>query len=189
MRKLNTKGFGAVEALLIIVIVGLIAGVGHYIFVVRQNEMKKPSEEYISLSEKAKDDQTRKDNQSQQNILIIEDWDIEIPKSGILSSVKLGTLEKSFYDENDVTVSVLSPDIDASWTCDPDENGEKASIATIGRSKNEKRSGPYEPVAIKKIGEYTYSLEAVGNHCTKNPLFEQQVEAIKQAFNEIRKRN
>ncbi len=40
MKKLNSKGFGAVEAILIVIIVGLIAGVGYYVY----NQSQKQDE-------------------------------------------------------------------------------------------------------------------------------------------------
>ncbi len=62
MTKLNSKGSSLLHIVLILVIVGVIGGVGYYVYK-NQQDSKKPSAEYSALAEKAKDEQDAKDKQ------------------------------------------------------------------------------------------------------------------------------
>lgn len=60
MKKLNSKGFSPLYALLIIAIVGALGGIGYYVYR-NQQDSKKPSSEYMQSVEKAKNEQDAKD--------------------------------------------------------------------------------------------------------------------------------
>jgi len=75
--------------------------------------------------------------------------------------------------------------LDSDWKCEADPSGNfKGTIGMISITTQAKRSGPYEPLATKKVGSYTYGFEG-GSKCTDSSAYQQLVDAFKVQFDKI----
>lgn len=184
--KQNQKGFGAVEILVVIVVVGLLGTVGWLVYdrqkSPKQNNTVQQSSN-TSTQEKAK---PSTDTQvAQATYLTLEDFKVRIPLGDKTSKLKLGKVGASSYSESEKSVLILAPELDSIWKCEADQAGSKGTIGTISITTQSKRSGPYEPLATKKIGTYTYGFEAGGSNCTDSPLYKELVDAFKTQFEQM----
>lgn len=120
------------------------------------------------------------------NYLVLENYKVRIPYSDELDNFKLGTESVSSYDVNDKFIEILAPELDADWTCEPDPaTKNKGTIGSISITKQEKRAGEYEPIATKKIGEYTFGFEPSGGGCTDNPKYPELIDAFAKQFENL----
>ena len=170
MKKLDSKGFGALELVLILLVVIVLGGVGYYVY---RNHSKKTQ----TVSTQAATTTPSQDFE-------VDSWGIMIPLTGNLVGVKAGTVNDSGYSATDQSVDVVAPALDSTWTCEASA-GVKGIIGSVSRTTKDKRSGPGEPLVSKKVGTYTYGYEAGGANCTTDPLYQQMVDAFKAAFSSI----
>jgi hypothetical protein len=173
----NQKGFGAVEGLLILVIVGILGFVGWYVWHSKNNA----NQIYKNMTNSESVAQT-----SKASFIFIPQWHIKIPLDNLLQGVKVSSPKASSYDLKDSDVTIITPQLDKSWKCavDPPENI-KGSIGSISRTESAKRVGPYEPSATTKIDKYTYGLEPISNpaSCTTDTdLFNQLTHDFQSQF-------
>lgn len=118
--------------------------------------------------------------------LTLSEWKIRLPISSILTNLKAGNPEVSSYSPTDQAVKIIAPQLDIKWDCVADADGTKATIGSISRTTNTKRSGPYAPLVTKKIGNYTYSYEATPtSNCTNDPLYQELVKEFQSLFNTL----
>lgn len=86
MRKLNSKGFGVIEGLLILVIVGIVGGTGFYVYNANKNTSDGSDRATIVKDEEQAD--TR-------GYLVIKEWGVKVPQ------LPQGNLISYEIDEND----------------------------------------------------------------------------------------
>jgi len=79
MKKLGSKGFSAIEGLLIFVIVGIIGGVGYYLFSSQKD--KVTDENSIVATTEAEAD-------SDQGAFVVKEWDVKIPKDSVVAGIE-----------------------------------------------------------------------------------------------------
>ncbi len=112
--------------------------------------------------------------------LLLESYKIRIPFSEKIQKLKLGP---EIAMGEDRAVPILAPELDDIWKCEADpRNSSKGTIGMLSITPNEKRAGPYEPLAVKKLGRYTYGFEKGGSNCTTSPLYDELVESFKEQF-------
>lgn len=172
------KGFGVVEILLVILVIGLVIALGWNFY----NNRSTKSE--TSNSSQGANASGTSSNSSVQ-YLTLKDFKVRIPLSDKTSKLTLGTVGVSSYNQSDKAVSVLAPELDASWTCES-TNGEKGTIGTISITTQAVRSGPNQPLVTKKIGNYTYGFESTAANCTsESATYQELVDAFKVQFESI----
>lgn len=113
--------------------------------------------------------------------LVISDWGVRLKVASDMSDFKVEKPQTSGYSKTDQYTNIVAPSLDANWKCVPN-HGYKGSIGSIYKTDQAKRAGPYEPLATKKIGNFTYSFEIGGSNCTTDPLFQHYVDEFKQQF-------
>ncbi len=177
MKKLNTRAFGVVEVLILVLLLGVLAGGGWYIW-------------HASRDKKTDSSTTRSTENKQPEIaaddyLTLTSFSVRLPLTSELSKLKLGAVQSSPYDENDKAIAVLAPQLEENWSCAPDANGEMAAIGMISVTKKEMRAGPSEPTVTKKIGVYTYGFEPITEGCTEDEAFGQLQSAFAKQFEKL----
>lgn len=80
MKKLNTKGFGLIEGLLILVIVGIVGGTGFYVYNANKKASSGSDGTTIAKRDKNDTEDGKPVNTSDENYLLIEEWGIKIPQ-------------------------------------------------------------------------------------------------------------
>ncbi|HEX5456116.1 MAG TPA: hypothetical protein VFW77_01990 [Candidatus Saccharimonadales bacterium] len=85
MKKLNNKGFGVVEAILILIIVGIIGGTGVYVYKQNQSDKDLGSGGNSQIQKTASDSQADKQTaqtpaaeDSNKGFLVIKEWGIKV---------------------------------------------------------------------------------------------------------------
>ncbi len=168
MNKLNQKGFGAVELVLIIVVIIALGLIGYVIL------HKQTAKKATPTTSTAVSPQSSTTTINGQTFIVIKDWGIRIPLDDTLKGVTVSTPQKSSYSDADTYVNILVPQLDSSYTCTVGPDGVKGTIGTISQTTKAKRDGPYEPLVTKKIGQNTYGFEALQSGCfSDTKLFDQ----------------
>lgn len=119
----------------------------------------------------------------EERYLTINDWRVRIPVFVGLEGVKPTGASGTKYAQSgtEEAVQLLAPALNATWKCEG-----PASLGSISRTSGERREGPYEPVATKKLGQYTYGLEvSEKSSCTDDPRYGTMVSSLKQAFDQL----
>lgn len=179
----NQKGFSVIEILVVIVVIGLIGTVGWLVY----DRQKTPKQSTTTQQSATNQDKTSTDkNQTAQiNYLTLEDFKVRLPLNDKTSKLKLGQVTSSGYSDSDKSVVILAPELDSFWKCEADADGSKGTIGTISITTQSKRSGPYEPLATKKVGTYTYGFEAGGSNCTDSSSFKELEASFKTQFEQL----
>lgn len=180
---INQKGFGIVEILVVIVVVGLIGAVGWLVYD-RQKTTKQGTTAQQSATNQDKTS-TDKNQTAQINYLTLEDFKVRIPLNDKTNKLKLGQVTSSAYSDGDKSVAILAPELDNVWKCAAGAEGPKGTIGTISITTQSKRSGPYEPLATKKVGAYTYGFEAGDSNCTDSSSFKELETSFKTQFDQL----
>lgn len=121
------RGFAAIELILIVVAVVGIGYVGYQAWV-QQKVAFVPAPTPTPVQ-----------------YLLIPEQSVRLPLTPALSKLTHGPLKSSGYSSKDQSVAVLAPQLDAGWTCAPDEDGNRGTIGAISITTEEKRSGPGDP--------------------------------------------
>jgi len=151
-----------VELLIVLAVVGIIAAVGVT---------------WLVYGNRAKNDGQISSN----DFLVLEDFNVRIPLDDKTSGLILGSVSSGY--DNDKSVAIIAPQLDGEWKCESDStNDSKGTIGTISVTTQANRSGPYEPLATKKVGNYTFGYEQGGSNCTDSPEYQQLVDAFKAQF-------
>ncbi|MDB5176292.1 MAG: hypothetical protein JWM81_1150 [Candidatus Saccharibacteria bacterium] len=154
----SQKGFGAVEALIIILILAVIGFGGYYVW----NSNKDDAQ---STKTAATTDSTpSNENSSSTKYFTIAEFGVRLPLTSELSGLKAGAAVESSFDTKNMSVNVLAPELDADYTCAADSDGTKASLGGIMiNTSGNPGSGQYTPAATKKIGDtYYFYFESYG---------------------------
>jgi type II secretory pathway pseudopilin PulG len=172
MRK-NEKGFGVVEILLVIVVIGLL-GVGGWMFFSKQKDSKTAKNEVTNntqQSEQAKTNETKKQEEikpdTNASYLVIKEWNVKflIPNS-------LGKVTYSIGPRQDPNYAALS----GSLTGELDKYSFSTKCTLLGITRSTSGEAPQaEPGATKlgKIGaDYFYStLQRRASPCSGFPEY------------------
>jgi hypothetical protein len=187
----DQRGIAGLEAILILIIVGIIGFTGWYVWNSRQQTDKNlvnATSASKNLPEYKKAISSNSSSQSfvlvQDGYLSIPDWRVRIPVTPAMLDFKTNTPKTSAYSKSDQFVDIITPSLDTGWRCLEDQ-GFKGSIGGISRTTQSKRAGPYEPLATKRIGNYTYGFEPGGSNCTSDANYQKLVDAFKVQFNSL----
>jgi len=161
----------------VIVIVVVIAVLGLLGFVFWQNFMNNRA---------TSSDDAARTYTAETKYFTIEGYNVRIALTSELSGLKAGAIQASGYSEADKFVPILARELAAEWTCVADEDGGKGLIGSISITDQYKRSGPYEPVATKKVGNYTYGFEEQGANCAGDvEAYNKLVAEFKEQFSQL----
>lgn len=190
MKKLNTKGFGAVEAILIIVVIGILGFVGYRAYQVYTGQKADDRQ----LSERREKEEISADTSNESKYILIEEWGVKIP---VLSSSTLVLTSDNFRD---TPVGYSGKYIHARALenyCgkpQPDRDGNyEPSVGHISRYKNKEDmdSQASAPSFIKEIKGYYYFFIGPQAACGKserlvNESFDLQTEIGKELLNSVK---
>lgn len=151
----NQKGFGAIEALLILVIVGIIGGVGYYVYNANKQELKISD----SSIKHAENKQINEEKDNQGEYIELKDLGIKIKSNNVLK-------ELTFEADPEVpeTYYVHHPEVDRLiYNCMPDENvrsADAASFEAISRGEGQhpgNNKGPAYGELLKQFDDFYIS--------------------------------
>lgn len=191
--KNNQDGFGAIEALLIAIVIGLIGGAGWYVY----NSQKKTNQ---TLDKTA---QSQSEPQKAAEYMEVKDWGVRMSsisnskyKVTIPNKVYAGknpeaSLKQSSSGKLEQVYLMASGFTVTENTCTA-ENGQQL-VATIFRDVVEQpfsaESGLAGKLPTKKVGDHYYFLEAgMGKNCVPTPTSEQNdlLDQIRKSFDTIK---
>lgn len=158
MKKLNQTGFAPLEALLILVIVGVVGGIGWYaIHTKHQTDKILSQADQISKSTPVKSTAVDK-NTSPLKYLVIKEWGVRIPYSGSDTYTYI-------YDANTPTIiDVISKNLSDKFGCTEFGAGEIGKATGSDPSAPDENSEPVaqydkeNPGRFVHIGNYYYSF-------------------------------
>lgn len=182
-KTLSQKGSAHV-VIIVILVIALLGALG---FVFWQNFIDEDISHNADTSETTKNNQdTQTDNHtSPLGYLTLTDYNVKIPLNEETGSLKLGPVTSSGYNETDKSIAIIAPELDSTWKCETDPNGSfNGTIGVISITQAEK-SGPYEALVTKKVGNYIFGFEQGGSNCTDSPKYQQLVDAFKIQFGKL----
>lgn len=157
MKKLNQKGFGVVEGLLIFVALAIVAGTGFYVYnKVKNDQTGKPSgdtTQKINKENKAETKSQKSDPNSDH--LVVKEWGIRFKVPGGLTDVK--------YTIHDDTASFFAKPVGSNVEYRDDydkfeEGNSQYALGELYRSKESTNDERVDDTLIKgkKVGNYYY---------------------------------
>lgn len=179
----DSSGFTSTWLVVILVVASVITISGWYVW--HKDQKATNTNSTTSVNQQAsKSDQ--KDKATSINYLTLKEYGIRIPINDSIKDLILGSIRTSNYSQDDKVVAIIAPVLDGSWTCTSDTvEGYKGTIGSISITSQAKRAGPYDPLAIKKIGAITYGYEQGGSNCTQSEHYQKLVEAFKTQFQRL----
>lgn len=172
--KQNQHGFSAVELLLVILVLAVLGFGGWYVWNANHKSSVTPQNTTSSTDASS--------SQTSTKYLTISGQGVRLPLTSELSGLSVGTVEDSGYSATDKSITIRASELDGDWTCAADSNDIKGTIGTISITKQDKRSGPGNPIVTKKIGETTYGFEPGGSNCTTSSKYNDLVSAFEKQF-------
>lgn len=175
MKKLDNKGFGAIEGLLIFVIVGIIGGTSFYVYRQKQAETKKSESPSVSkVNKTTKTEETSKEESKKASTIDYTDFKSAERSCGLSYSSDLGKLsEKTTETAVQGKYSVLSfsnEDSNINLYCAPTSSfGFKFFSGWVLKVQNGKFILKYSSQTKKsegtdlKIGNYTWHRVSTGD--------------------------
>lgn len=174
--KQNQSGFSPLVLLVVVLVFVGVATAAWYVWRATAGNDNDGSQS----SSGASSDEAEEDRSG--GYLMIPSKHVRLPLSKELSGIMAGRVGVSSLHASDQSVPIIVPALDAGWTCEADESGFKGSIGNISISSQVKRSGPGDPAASKRLGDYTYGFEPGGSNCTTNEQYQKLVDAFKKRF-------
>ena len=180
--KINQKGFGLVEILIVIVIVGLLVAMGWLVYSRSTQNQTQTDSKQTSANPDISTDATSNPT----NYLTLTDFNVRIPLDDKTDGLKLGSVSSAGYNETDKSVAIIAPELDNAWKCEANPDGDfKGTIGMISITTQATRPGPSEPLVSKRVGDYTFGFEPGGANCTDSPQYQQLIDAFKIQFGKI----
>lgn len=173
----DKDGFGVLGLIVVLLVIGLVGGVAWYVWrsIDENSQIDTVQNQHVPANQESSSD-----------FLFLTGFNAQIPINDKTSGLRLGSVGSSGYNEADKSVVIIAPQLDSVWKCETDpDSGLKGSIGTISITMQEKRSGPYEPLVTKKLGDYTFGYEQGGSSCTDSPEYQQLVDAFKAQFDKM----
>lgn len=169
-KKLNQKGFSAVEALLIVIILAILGGTGYYVYHANSKATDNQNKAQTDANTAAPHKKNAKSakSSSKQKYLTVTQWGVRFPYSGS---------DTYTYRPNDdpSSISVVSANLSAKYGCD------SFGAGLIGRFKADERintdgSGPTatqaaasDPSAWGHVGDYYFQFHPDQAACANKP--------------------
>lgn len=154
MKKLNTKGFGAIEALLIVVIVGVIGGVGYFVY----NSQKKTSKPLDNAANSQTEPQNTSTPDNTTTVsapdkyagnLVIKEWGLRMNMKDadkVTYEYHGSGLEDDKGQQESYITLVVKPDYLQDKTC----------TVSVGITRYKSVNSEFFIGIAKKIGDYYY---------------------------------
>jgi prepilin-type N-terminal cleavage/methylation domain-containing protein len=185
----NQSGFGAIELILVLVIVALISGVGYFVYQSKKNTDKtlastSSSEGTPQKSTTTKPTTTNTSQSNSASYLVIKEWGVEIPLTTDIKDAYYAKLKNDTFSEENYAIGTKSlTELDANCAA------ENLSVSIILRQTvlehdaNAKKNDPMNsPVYTIKIGNYYYGYDRSRAACSANKNANNQQAA---AFNSL----
>ncbi|HEX5798371.1 MAG TPA: hypothetical protein VFX79_03365 [Candidatus Saccharimonadales bacterium] len=157
----NQKGFGAIEALLILVIIGIIGGVGYYVYNANKNE-PQISDSSIQHKNNSKGEVKEElpEEDPNEGYLVVKEWGLRFKIPDNLTDIQykisgnnLGIFAKPIKDKNGQPFNVEYRNNYG----DVDEyDNFTYSLGQLIRSKDSTNKNVFTTVKGKKVGDYYY---------------------------------
>lgn len=195
LKTLNQKGFSAIEALLILILVGIISGTGYYVYSANRksnDNLESANNVSRSSSNVNKKDKTG-DNKSKQSYLTIKEWHVRgvlsvnitplyaIKSSGPETWAQLSSQQLVDLDPSCDVASQAGGIIARGKTADTFYSPSGESLGTVGQMIEEGTL-----VSYKKVGDYYYWIEQSQSLCSDkqnaNDLQQQIYAAFKKSI-------
>lgn len=171
MIRLNNEGFGVIEALLLLIIVGIIGGTGFYVYNANKSTSNGNENTIVKQDSKPEEPKTTKD--PNEDYLVIKEWGVKIPLTNLLKSARYEMHNKDGYAQLLVDI-----DGDSAKNC-----SNEASIVRIDKySPNaenfRERTSDLDENA-SKIGNVYYRIEPSQAACSDNEAIQDQATKIR----------
>jgi len=172
----NQKGFGAIEALLLLVIVGMIGGTGFYVYNANKEEPKISDS---SIQQKDNSEELLEEELSE-SYLVVKEWGLRFKIPDNLTDVQykisgdtLGVFAKPVKDKNGQPFDVEYPS--DYGEVDKEYGGFYYSQGNLIRSKNSTEDIIAGTQKGKKLGDYyyytSYSFSGLASGAGPNGIF------------------
>jgi hypothetical protein len=183
LNKQGQSGNSTLIAVILVLVLGVAALAGWYVWdrnkLVNNNSTNNTQQ---ANTEKANNQTSNTENDY--GYLELSEYRVRIPLNEDTKGLKLGSIKSSTYNQNDKLVAIIAPELDNSWSCTQTEDY-KGTIGNISITSQIKRSGPYDPLVTKKLGDITYGYEQAGTNCTKESFYQTLVDEFKNQFQKI----
>jgi Tfp pilus assembly protein PilE len=180
LRKMNSKGFAVIEAILIVVIVGLLAGVGYYIWHTNQ-QTKATLDAAAKVAQSSPQKVTKKSTGSSTKpatdtaFLTFSEWGVKIPLSSSISDAyyvyKNGYVYLSVNSLSNTDCSADSTTLGAVMRFTADQKDDYSGELYVNEIKD-----------AKKIGQYYYSYTHPQAGCSDDQTVLAKADADMAAF-------
>lgn len=196
MKRLNQKGFAALEAILIIVALLVVVGTGYYIYSANKkanatyNAAAKSAQSSPSKTKKKNKSPNSSSSASSQKYLVIKEWGVELPLSNGIEDAYY-----TYHSDGDYVRLGTTSLTAMNAMCAPDN----ISVSAISRQSaathdaNAKQNDSYVyPIFDTKIGDYYYGItqsQAPCGNTASDATSQQQaadIKLFKTAFQNIK---
>lgn len=175
--KQNQSGFSPLVLLVAVLVFVGVSTAAWYVWQATQNGSSSENGPQADSSSSSSPDEGKP-----VGYFLIPDKHVRLPLNEELSGIKSGRIGVSPLHASDQSVPIIVPSLDAGWTCEADRDGFKGTIGNVSISSQFKRSGPGDPAASKRLGDYTYGFEPGGASCTASEQYQKLVNAFKDRF-------
>ncbi len=179
----NQKGFGAVEALLILVIVGIIGGAGWYVFQSQKKTNQSLDNANKSLTELSQQKNVEQ-SKDETEYIEIKEWGVRFALNDDYSDMYYLVKPSQDSGYQFAYFSTKSIDIVA-----PECAVDKTSQLALGRYKknstNDKSkyyTETFQSTYLRTIGNYDYTYSLGNGGCAESSITEQKVIPLRRAF-------
>ncbi len=189
---LNQKGFAAMEAMLVVVILAIVGGTGYYVYQANNKATETQNQAQTNANTAAPHKKNEKKSKPATAIeyLVVKEWGVELPlSSGIKDAYYI-------YDSNGYARLGTRSLTAMSAKCAPDKVGvsvlSRQTVATHNANAQQSEPSWDHPVYNTKLGNYYYGIthaQAACGNTTNSPESKQQATDSKlfdTAFNGIR---
>lgn len=166
--KSNQKGFGAVEVLLVLILIGILGGVGFYVYNSNKKSNQKAdttstaSKAETKVADKSTDTETVKEADANLGYLVIKEWGVKIKlrdsmKVSYTYSAEAGNQAASIDYQSSIK-PVIKPEFLQDKTCEVGAG----VLRSVSVSADQAQYS-------KKIGNQYYTVTGAPGACSDNP--------------------
>jgi hypothetical protein len=177
--KNNQKGFSAVEALIIVVVMAAIGGIGFYIYNKQKDDDKAKKSVEHSQTEKSSEKNEEEHSEAEETDphIDITEWGIEIKISGADKVTYQITNEPGETHQGDAYVASAGLSLAASVTTDPD-------CQSLGLGVYRATSQP-QYLTAKKVGDHYYWITGGPGSCGIEKVDKVRMDIINQLHTDV----
>lgn len=166
MKKLNSKGFSAVEVLLVMLIVAVLGGIGYYIYQARnKTDVSSSTAKTENSTQAAEKDEQAQSKEEAKTTVAIKDWNVKITQPTGETVVVSTPMGADNVTGALGTVYVYVPKYDKNYTCgSSDGETNKAKVVTIQKfssNSNIESNTKNQPDVTKTVGNYKYGIYGI----------------------------